>query len=113
MHKTRFWNNHHQLRSKSKDRKTKKNLKTTKEELETVNRRKTDQNEQTLHRCERLSDTNALKTGGEIGCTGRVTSHCSTSGIRLETHFTNMVICHDERKDKIVITTNETYCGYL
>ena len=43
MHKTRFWNNHHQLRSKSKDRKTKKSLKIAKGELETVNKRKIDQ----------------------------------------------------------------------
>ena len=36
-----------------------------------------------------------LKNGGELRCSGRVSSSCSTSGIRRVTLATNLVINHE------------------
>ena len=36
-----------------------------------------------------------LKTGGELRCSGRVSSCCSTSGTRRINLVTNPVICHE------------------
>ena len=36
-----------------------------------------------------------LETGGELGCSARISSSCSTSGTRRVYLVTNPVICHD------------------
>ena len=50
-----------------------------------------------------------LKTGGELRCSGRVSSSCSTSDTRRVNLVTNPVISHERRKDREVLTTNGTY----
>ena len=40
-----------------------------------------------------------LKTGGELRCSGRVCSSCSTSDIRRVNLATNPVISHERGKD--------------
>ena len=49
------------------------------------------------------------KTGGELRCSVRVSSSCSTSGTRRLNLVTNLVISHEWGKDREVITTSETY----
>ena len=49
------------------------------------------------------------KTGGEIRCSGRVTSSCSTSGTRRVNLVTNPVISREWGKDLEVFTTSGTY----
>ena len=46
-----------------------------------------------------------LKTGGEIRCSGRVISSCTTSGIRCVTLVRNPVIGHDWRMDRNMFTS--------
>ena len=46
-----------------------------------------------------------LKTGGELKCSGRVSSSCSTSSIRRDAPVTNPVISHGLGKDREVLTT--------
>ena len=43
---------------------------------------------------------NPLKTGGELMCSGRVSSSCSTSGTRRVNLVTNPVINHKRRKER-------------
>jgi hypothetical protein len=50
-----------------------------------------------------------LKTGGDLRCSGRVSSSCSTSGIRRVNLVTNPVIFHEWGKDQEVIMTSGTY----
>ena len=50
-----------------------------------------------------------LKTGGELKCSGRISSYCSTSGIHRVNLVTNQVISLEGGKDREVFTTNETY----
>ena len=50
-----------------------------------------------------------MKTGGELRCSGRVSSSCSTCGTCHVTLVTNPVISHEWGKDRIVISTNEAY----
>ena len=50
-----------------------------------------------------------LKTGGELRCSGRVSSSCSTSGTRRVNLFTNPVISREWGKDREVLTTSGTY----
>ena len=50
-----------------------------------------------------------LKTGGELGCSGRVGSSCSTSGTRRVNLVTNPVINREWGKDREVFTTSGTY----
>jgi hypothetical protein len=50
-----------------------------------------------------------LKTGGELRCSGRVSSSCSTSGPRGVNLVTNPLISHEWGKDREVFTTTETY----
>jgi hypothetical protein len=50
-----------------------------------------------------------LKTGGELRCSGRVSSSCSTSVTRHVNLVTNAVITHDKGKDREVLTTSVTY----
>ena len=47
-----------------------------------------------------------LKTGGEISCSGRVCSSCSTSGTRRFNLVTNPVTSREWRKDWEVLTTS-------
>ena len=49
-----------------------------------------------------------LKTGGELGCSGRLGSSCSTSGTRRVNLVTNP-ISHEWEKDRKVFTTSGTY----
>jgi hypothetical protein len=50
-----------------------------------------------------------LKTGGELWCSGRVSSSCSTSGIRRVNLVTNPVISREWGKDREVFTKSGTY----
>jgi len=50
-----------------------------------------------------------LKTGGELRCSGKVRSSCSTSGTRRVNLVTNPVISHEWEKDREVFTTSGTY----
>ena len=50
-----------------------------------------------------------LKTGGELRCSGRVSSSCSTSGTRFVNLVTNPVISREGGKDQEVLTTSGTY----
>jgi len=49
-----------------------------------------------------------LKTGGELGCSGRVGSSCSTSDTHRVNLVTNPVISHERGKDWEVFTTSVT-----
>ena len=49
------------------------------------------------------------KKPGELGCSGRVSSSCSTSGTRRVNLVANPVISHERRKDREVFTTSGTY----
>jgi hypothetical protein len=50
-----------------------------------------------------------VKTGGELRCSGRVSSSCSTSGTRRVNLVTNPVISREWGKDREVFTTSGTY----
>ena len=50
-----------------------------------------------------------LKTGGELRCSVKTSSSCSTCGTSRITLVTNQLISHERGKDQIVITTNRTY----
>jgi hypothetical protein len=52
---------------------------------------------------------NQLKTGGELMCSGRVSSSCSTGGTRRVNLVTNPVISHEWGNDREVLTTSGTY----
>ena len=49
-----------------------------------------------------------LKTGGELWCSGRISSFYSTGGTCHVTFVINPVISHESGKDQIVIMTNGT-----
>ena len=50
-----------------------------------------------------------LKTGGELRCSGRVSSYCSTSDTRRVNLVTNPAISREWGKDRRVFKTNGTY----
>ena len=50
-----------------------------------------------------------LKTGGELRCSGRVGSSCSTSGTHRVNLVTNQVINREWGKDRELFTTNRRY----
>ena len=50
-----------------------------------------------------------LKTEGELRCSRRVNSSCSTSGICRVILVTNLVICREWGKEREVFTTSGTY----
>jgi hypothetical protein len=50
-----------------------------------------------------------LNTGGELRCSGRVGSSCSTSGTRRVNLVTNPLISRERGKDREVFTTSGTY----
>jgi hypothetical protein len=74
-------------------------------------KRKKDKQQSTKHTHktkDRLTRTQ-LKTGGELGCPGRVGISCSTSGTRRVNLVTNPVIDHEWGKDREVFMTSGTY----
>ena len=55
-----------------------------------------------------------LKTGGELRCSGRVGSSCSTSDTWRLNPVTNLVISHERGKDREVFTTSGfEICSFL
>ena len=50
-----------------------------------------------------------LKTGGDIRCSGKVSSSCFTSDTRRVNLVTNPVVSHERGKDWEVFTTSGTY----
>ena len=50
-----------------------------------------------------------LKTGGELMCSGRVSSSCFISDIRRAILVTNLVMNNEWGKDRGVLTTSGTY----
>ena len=54
-----------------------------------------------------------VKTSGELGCSGRVSISCSTSGTRRVNLVTNPVIGREWGKDRGVFTTSGTYLWSL
>jgi hypothetical protein len=52
------------------------------------------------HRTKDLVTRNPLRSGGELMCSGRVSSTCSTSDIRRVNLFTNPVISHEWGQDR-------------
>ena len=61
------------------------------------------------HKTEDRVTRTPLKTGGELKCSGRVNSSCSTSDTCRINLVTNPVISHERRKDRKVFTTSGTY----
>jgi hypothetical protein len=55
------------------------------------------------------SRSRSRKTGEEIGCSGKVSSSCSTSDTRRVNLATNPVISHEWGNDREVFTTSWTY----
>jgi hypothetical protein len=54
-----------------------------------------------------------LKSEGELRCSGRVGSSCSTSDIRRVNLVTTPVISHERGKEREMFTTSGTYRGHL
>jgi hypothetical protein len=50
-----------------------------------------------------------LKTGGELRCSGKVSSSCSISDTRRVNLVTNPVISHERGKDREVLATSVAY----
>jgi len=100
----------------------KKSLKIPKGQSESVYRRRTDntmaqkkvQNDKqrstkhTYKTKDRVTWT-PLKNGGELRCSGRVSSSCSTSDTRRDNLLTNPVISHERGKEREVPRTSGTY----
>ena len=90
----------------------KKSLKIPKGQSESVNRRTNNtmakRKRTNIHTKDRVTWT-PLKNGGELGCSGRVSSSCSTSGTCHVNLVTNPVISHEWGKDREVLTTSETH----
>ena len=55
----------------------------------------TDKQRSTKHTYKTKDRVTPLKTGGELSCSGRVSSSCSTSGIRRVNLVTNPVISRE------------------
>ena len=83
------------------------------EEQTTMAKRKVQKDKQwstkhTYNTKDRVTRT-TLKTGGELMCSGWVSSSCSTSDTHCVNLVTNPVISHERRKDRDVFTTSGTY----
>jgi len=76
-----------------------------KEKVQKDKQRSTKHTHKTKDRVTRTS----LKTGGELRCSGRVSSSCSTSGTRRVNLVTSPVISHEWGKYREVFTTSGTY----
>ena len=50
-----------------------------------------------------------MKTGGELRCSGRVSSSCSTSGTHRVNLVANPIVSRESGKDREVFTTSGTY----
>ena len=74
-----------------------------------ISKKNTQHNGQKTHKTKDRVTRTHLKTGSELGCSGRVLSSCSTSENRRVYLVTNPVICHEWRKDREVFTTSGTY----
>jgi hypothetical protein len=61
------------------------------------------------HKTKDLLTRTSLKTRGELRCSGRVSSSCSTSGIRRVNLVTNPAVSHKWGKDREVFTTSGTH----
>jgi hypothetical protein len=61
------------------------------------------------HKTEDRVTRTPLKTGGELRCSRRVSSSCSTSGTHCVNLVTNPVISHEWGKDRDVVATSGTY----
>ena len=95
-------------------------MKIPKGEKKFINRRTTqwsnekvqhDKQRSTKHTCktkDRVTRT-PLKIGGELRCSERVSSSCSTSATRRVILATNPVISHERGKDREVLTINGAY----
>ena len=81
---------------------------TTQWPKEEVHKDKQRSTKHTYNTKDRVSRT-PLKTGGELGCSGRVGSSCSTSDTRRVNLVTNPVINHERGKNREVFTTNGAY----
>ena len=81
----------------------------SKEKIQKDKQRSTKHTYKTKYRVTRTP----LKTGGELRCSGRVSSSCSTSGTRHVNLVTNPVISREWRKNREVFTTSGTYSWSL
>jgi hypothetical protein len=61
------------------------------------------------HRTKDWVTRSPLKTEGELRCSGKVGSSCSTSDTRRVNLVTNLVINHEWGKDREVFTISGTY----
>jgi hypothetical protein len=81
---------------------------TTQWPIEKVQKDKQRSTKHTYKTKDRVTRT-PLKTGGELGCSGRVSSSCSTSSPRRVNLVTNPVISREWGKDREVFPTSGTY----
>ena len=97
-----------------------KSLKIPKGQSESVYRRRTDntiakrkstKGQTTIYKTKDRVTRTPLKTGGELRCSGRVSSSCSTCGTRRVNLVRNLVISREWGKDREVFTTSGTYPG--
>ena len=65
------------------------------------------------HKTEDRVTRTQLKTGGELRCSGRVSSSCFTSGIHRVNLVMNPVISDEWGKDREVFTTSGTYLWFI
>ena len=73
-------------------------------------RQRTNSNLQNItHKTKDRVTRTPLKTVCKFGCSGRISSSCSTSGTRRVTLVTNLVISHERGKDRKVFTKSGTY----
>ena len=72
-------------------------------------KRKSTTGQTTIYKTKDRVIRTSLKTGGELRCSGRVGSSCSTSGTRRVNLVTNPVISREWGKDREVFTTSGTY----
>ena len=76
-----------------------------KEKVQMDKQRSTKHTHKTKDRVTRIP----LRTGGELRCSGRVDTSCSTSGTRRVNLVTNPVISRELGEDQEVFTTSGTY----
>ena len=73
------------------------------------NKRTSNDLQNTTHKAKDWITRTPLTTGGELRCSGRVGSSCSTGGTRRVTLLSNPVISHEWGKNLKVFTTSGTY----
>jgi hypothetical protein len=69
----------------------------------------TDKQRSTKHTYKTKDRVTPLKTGGDLSCSERLSSSCSTSGIPRVNLVTNPVISREWGKDREVLMTSGTY----